>query len=202
MHFFAVSSPKCSLLGWFSTGLLIFYNKCFPSSPFISFIWCKFQITLQSIQHSHLPLKVSSKVIVLRASGERIPQFDKICSYVLILPEVPRAHIFLLYKNITCMYFKNIFRSQTSKKIHFILGESFPQSFDWWDFRCTFALSSGAEHNLKLTISILSILTISILSILNFCLSHPCWGYSRKAASHIKLLTGIRFNWSCTSRER
>ena len=127
------------------------------------------------------PLKVWSKVIVLRASGERIPQFDKICSYALILPEVPRTDIFCLTKKLYA--FQNIFRSQTSKKIHLILRESFPQSFDWWDFSCTFALSSEAEHNAKLTISIL-----------NFCLSHSCWGYSRKATSLIKLLTGIRFN--------
>ena len=179
VHFFAVSSPKCSLLGWLPTGLLIFYNNCFPSFAFISFIWCQLQITFLSTIPT--PIKVWSKVIVFRASGERIPQFDKICSYALILPEVPRTDIFCLTKKLYA--FQNIFRSQTSKKIHLILRESFPQSFDWWDFSCTFALSSEAEHNAKLTISIL-----------NFCLSHSCWGYSRKATSLIKLLTGIRFN--------
>ena len=168
------------MLGWLPTGLLIFYNKCFPSFAFISFIWCKFQITLRSIHHSHSPLKVWSKVIALRASGKRIPQFDKICSYALILPEVPRTDIFLFHKNILCI--SKIFSDLKLQRNLFILRKSFPQSFDWWDFRCTFALSSEAEHNLKLTISIL-----------NFCLSHSSWGYSRKAASLSKLLAGIRF---------
>ena len=98
--------------------------------------------------------------------------------------------------------FQKYFPISNFKENSFHIRRKFPPKFWLMYFRCTFALSSGAEHNLKLTISILSILTISILSILNFCLSHPCWGYSRKAASHIKLLTGIRFNWSCTSRER
>ena len=105
--FIVVSSPKCSLLGWLPTGLLIIYNKCFPSFAFISVIWCKLQITLRSIHHSHPPLKVWSKVIALRASGEKIPQFDKICSYAIILPEVLRTDIFLFHKDI--LRISNIF---------------------------------------------------------------------------------------------
>ena len=41
-------------------------------------------------------------------------------------------------------YFKNVFRSQSWGKFSFDIRESFQQSFDWWDFTCTFALS-GAQ---------------------------------------------------------
>ena len=53
-------------------------------------------------------------------------------------------------------YFKNVFRSESWRKFSFDIRESFQQSFDWWDFTCTFALSGSQSggSNIKFRFSL------------------------------------------------